>query len=837
MLSENDRQGLFRNLARNRVILVTGAGFSADATNVLGQNMPVGDQLACALWHFLYDSGHDGRTSLKTLYAAAQTNVKGKAALRQFLQSHLTVQSYPEWYKIVPRYHWSRIYTFNADDLLERLYEQVGAPRLQTIVAPADYSDRDAFLRSAQYIKLHGSADDPRDLTFGPREFGARAAARVDIWYLHFIEDYSTLPTIFVGTELDEPIFAQYVELRGAQPRRGDRIRRPKCFLISPNVSKPNEEVLDQYNILPIRVTASDFFTWLIEEMPPPTRENVLRLVDPTLEPALLASEKGSPARAVQLIEYFYTLFRIPVRSINPRSRGMFLLGAPPSWDEISADVDAHREIDDVLLNAAMQLFREPIPNILLLIAAAGGGKSTIAKRVALELVDRGYTVFFSEGETRPDPDKLADHLLSLSEKSFLFFDNAGQDFGLIADLWNRLKDNAIKPVIVVIARSNDVAFRGYELGRSGAAITEIEVPHLSDSDIDAIIETLDRHDLLGILKDKPHEERVALFKTKARKQILVAMREVTSGLGFNQIIRGEFEAVQPESAKLLYLTAAIASDGSYGLTKQQMITAMDLQPRETLVLIEKSLAGILIQSELDETKYFIRHPAIAHFVLAAAPREMLAEATVSLLIALSTVLPSGRERRWSRAFRLYRDVLNHRRIHSMFVGRIDLGRQVYEVIKDCYRDDGHYWLQYASYEIEYGGDMSLAENFLGQASGLLPENRQVETATAHLLFKKALAAQEENIACGYKDEGLEILRRHMADRASVSLHALHIFRTQMMAYIWKWGVDNERAEHFRAAHQELRTAIPDQMRSHLELRRVLDQIKRAELETVVAGG
>jgi hypothetical protein len=606
--------------------------------------------------------------------------------------------------------------------------------------------------------------------------------------------------------------------------------------VISPNISKPNEQVLDQYNIFPIRATASEFFTWLFEEMHPPTRENVLRLVDPTLEPALLASEKGSPARDVRAIEYFYSLFRVPMRSINPRNRGMFLLGAPPTWDDISADVDAHREIDDEVFNRAIDLFKTGAADILLLTAAAGGGKSTISKRVALELVDRGYTVFFSEGEIRPDPDKLADYLFTFSDPYFLFFDNAGQDFALIAELWRRLKDLPTKPVIVVVARSNDVAFRGYELGNSGATIIELAVPHLTDSDIEAIIETLDRHDLPGILKDMPHEQRVALFKTKARKQILVAMREATSGLGFNQIISGEFEAVQPETAKLLYLTAAIASDGSYGLTKQQMITAMDLQPNETLVLIEKSLAGILIQSELDSTKYFIRHPAIAHFVLEAAPREMLAEAATGLLIALSTVLPSGRERRWSRAFRLYRDVLNHRRIHSMFVGRNDLGRQFYESIKDYYRDDGHYWLQYASYEIEYGGDMSLAENFLAQAAGLLRDNRQVETATAHLLFKKALAAQNENTACAFKDEGLRILREHMANRSSVSLHALHIFGTQMMAYIWKWELDDERATHFRAIHQELRTAIPDQMRSQLDLRRVLDQIKRSELETAIPG-
>jgi hypothetical protein len=260
MLSENDKQNLVRNLARGRVTLVTGAGFSADAINISGGQLPVGNQLAQSLWRFLYETDHDGKTSLKTLYAAAQTHRKGKAALREFLISQLRVKEYPAWYLAVANWFWRRIYTFNADDLLERIFAQHGQPVLDTIVAPGPYRERDAFLRTIQYIKLHGSIDDEKDLTFGPREYGARAAARADLWYLHFVEDYSTLPALFIGTELDEPLLWQYVELRGSQQVRGSKVRRPKCFLVSPNISKPNEEVLEQFNIVSIRSKATDFF-------------------------------------------------------------------------------------------------------------------------------------------------------------------------------------------------------------------------------------------------------------------------------------------------------------------------------------------------------------------------------------------------------------------------------------------------------------------------------------------------------------------------------------------------------------------------------------------------
>ena len=99
-----------------------------------------------------------------------------------------------------------------------------------------------------------------------------------------------------------------------------------------------------------------------------------------------------------------------------------------------------------------------------------------------------------------------------------------------------------------------------------------------------------------------------------------------------------------------------------------------------------------------------------------------------------------------------------------------------------------------------------MAENYIAQASGLLPpNNRQVETATAHLLLRKAIGAVQAAPAAGYCEEALKILRSHMADRRNVSLHALHIFGTQMLRYIRKLTPTGERARRLREIHSELR--------------------------------
>ena len=833
MLSENDKQNLLRNLVRNRVTLVTGAGFSRDSKNKFGNFLPTGWELASMLWSFLYTTPYDGKTSLKTLYGAALKHPGGLAPLREFLCAHLSATYIPEWYTSVSKWFWYRVYSFNADDVMEKLFEQ-SQTGLDIVIAPSPFKERDQFLRKIQYIKLHGSVSSDQSLTFGPKEYGIRAASRTDMWYLHFVEDYSTLPTLFVGTELDEPIFWQYIEMRGEQAIRGDKVRRPKCFLVNPTISKPMEDMLSNYNIVPVRATAEAFFVWLEQQQQSQTREQTLGQVIEGMEPAILAAASGAAVRDVMRIEYFYSLFRTPFRPANPKRGSFFLLGAPPTWDDIANDVDAHREISDTVMLKLNEAFSKDVDDIILLSSAAGGGKSTISRRAALDLVDAGFPVYFSDGRSRPDPARIAEHILTLQERVFLFFDNAGDDLGLIASLWHQIRHHTFRPVILVAARSNDVAFRGHELMRTGARIAEVIVPNLSEKDTIAVLETLDRHDFLGVLKDRTPKQRVELFKTKARSQILVAMREATTGRGFDDILRDEFSRLDTKDAKLLYLVTAIASDLDYGLPIQQMISALDLPPNETLLLVEKGLNGILLQHENDSNAYFVRHPAIAFFIIQNAPREILADALVALAICITTILPGGREKRLSRAFKVYRRILSHTRMQTLFPNGSDLARSVYERLRDYCRGDGHYWLHFASFEIEQGGNISVAENYLAQADALLPNSKQVETATAHLLFKKAVHAVNAVTARAYCDEACKILRNHMLDSRSVSLHALHIFGTQMADYVNTWTPRDQRANEFHQIHRELERAIPGSMKSTPRLRQVLEELKRAELETIL---
>lgn len=237
---------------------------------------------------------------------------------------------------------------------------------------------------------------------------------------------------------------------------------------------------------------------------------------------------------------------------------------------------------------------------------------------------------------------------------------------------------------------------------------------------------------------------------------------------------------------------------------------------------------------ESEAGSFVIRHPIIARFVVEnVAPREILAEATIGFLRAISTVLPPpGRPRRQSRAFGVYRGAINHKRMQNLFPGKYALVCHIYESIQDLFSDEGHYWLQYGSYELVLGDSLDKAENYINQAAALLPNSVQVTTATAHLILKKSLVANTFAAAEALMEEASKTLQAQRELR-SVQLHPYHIFGTQLMAYIRTWVPEDERSERYHALYEELRRAIPIFLRSEVELRRLLETIKRAELETV----
>jgi hypothetical protein len=232
MLPRDWTEWLREHISYGHVALFLGAGFSADAINRVGHPIPTGNGLAQLLWTYLEYAGDWDGTDLATMFEAALRHKKGHAALGAFLQTHLFAERVPDWYSILADFPWATIFTTNVDNVVEIAWERTrGRPRLRCFYAPEqDYRQPDPFLTSIAYVKLHGCLTrGVTHITFAHSQYGRRLALS-DPWYDHFVRVYATTPTIFVGSNLNEPLFWQYLEVRQGRGHGGEN--RPRCPLV-----------------------------------------------------------------------------------------------------------------------------------------------------------------------------------------------------------------------------------------------------------------------------------------------------------------------------------------------------------------------------------------------------------------------------------------------------------------------------------------------------------------------------------------------------------------------------------------------------------------------------
>lgn len=390
MFTKDDEHYLLRALNRNSVILFLGAGFSQNASNALGASIPLSCDLASSLWHWLgYDGAYDD-TPLGEMYEATLGSGRPFREIETFLETHLLCDVVPSQYDALASVFWRRIYTTNVDNLCEIVWQRASNTELEPLRFPGDdVRERDQLLNRIQAIYLHGKLRcRPNEVTFTPRQYARRTVVH-DPLYEHFVRDYATCPTIFLGTELNEPLFFQYIEAR--QSRTGVPMEhRPKSFLISPRISPPKRRNLSTFNITALEGSASDFLAWLASQVTHiASKEEVLRLTVPTY--VRIAGAAGGPSsRRVALEEFALAFPEVPLSLGRQPTRSTFLLGTTPRWEDILQDLDAPRTITSGLIEEVLRTYEtDPRLHLVAILGHAGCGKSTILRRLGLSLQRR----------------------------------------------------------------------------------------------------------------------------------------------------------------------------------------------------------------------------------------------------------------------------------------------------------------------------------------------------------------------------------------------------------------------------------------------------------------
>ena len=835
-IQPNDYEYIKKALLTNNAVLLLGAGFSRSCKNRLGEHLPSGMEFAEKLWKEIgYSGDYDKTTPLTDLYDSALGAIKHTHLKNLILNTfHATV--IPDWYSIVTKIIWHRVYTFNIDNVVESVYTKTRpSPKLDTINGlSAEYRDRNQFLDSIQYVKLNGDLqDDPKDITFSFRQY-ARRLVDSEIWYDNFIRDYTDRPTIIIGSTLNEPILWRALEARERRVVTPDS--RPRSFIITPSITEPQRDKLKQFNIFPILMKAEEFFVYMNDRVGAwPTGMDILMNSNADLR-VFVDQQKGHLSTAqVRDITSFYRCFR-PVSGSSKKpgqfyTRRMFYQGTEPTWADIENDLDAERDVNNTLLDSIQRASAIGNSKVISVTGYAGSGKTTVAMRVATRIARLGRKVFFTDSEDLPSPLEFEAGLKLLPPGCVLFLDNASNSIAVARHYIDVAQRHSADTTFVLIERANRISPHIDQL-RASFPLEDISVPTLSDSDIWNLIDTLQRNNYLGELAGKNRDERFKAFSTRAQKQILVAMKEATEGDGFDRIIEGEFAEISPEDARFVYLCVCLATSFQFSVTPAQMYACSDSGPAAASAYLASCLRDILVPSQTSDGRLSARHRVIADHILDnSAPIEMLQRAYIRIISVVAHNIPFGSNLH-SLSRRLYRRLINHETIFRRFRNELTIAREIFESISSRLKPDHLFWLQYGLLELHYG-ELSIAMNYINQAYSLRSDDYQVVTARAHLFYKLAHSAENRVASDERRASAIGMLELLMAQRPE-DIYPPHVYITQEFGWIKRWAKDRREKIILIDALLTRCTAIEHTHKFSLDIKRAITDIRSAKLDLAI---
>ena len=203
---------------------------------------------------------------------------------------------------------------------------------------------------------------------------------------------------------------------------------------------------------------------------------------------------------------------------------------------------------DSVLVDAVLLDEENHRPVELFMLKGPGGnGKSVSLKRIAWEAsVTYDQLVLYPTGPAGLRLEPLAEihHHHLTGTRIFLFVDHVALVRNELRDLLQAARSRSIPLSIVGAERDNEWNIYCEQL--EPFVRQEFPVRYLNEQEIRELVNLLERHDALGLLKNLTLEDRINKFIETAERQLLVALHEATRGIPFEYIIVDEFELAKP---------------------------------------------------------------------------------------------------------------------------------------------------------------------------------------------------------------------------------------------------------------------------------------------------
>ncbi len=630
------------------------------------------------------------------------------------------------------------IATTNYDLLLERAYVN-SKQRCQTLVRFVKDDEPieeklQAVQNPVQFLKLHGCLDHLHDsdipLVLSREQYSTYSANRTRLFgRLKDLARESTI--IFIGYRLDDPHVRELIYALSGN-------KRPRWYIVTPDAEDFDIDFWGTKNIGVLKCRFAEFMNGLDAVVPPLFRS--LTPSDAVIEFPIrkfysVRSEESNTIKQALNRDLTFIHSGIPFVDQSPK---LFYEGYDTGWGGIIRRLDVRRKVEDDLLYKALLENEKPTgPTLLMLRGAAGAGKTIALKRTALEAATASNALVLWLEESGALNPQVFIELHELCKLTlYLFVDQVALQIDKLHPLLKAARAKSIPLVVVGAERDSD--WNTYCSALENDFTPHfIRVGNLSRAEVEGLLDLLERHGCLGLLKGKPRSEQINAFmeKEQADRQLLVALHELTRGKPFEEIVLHEHQRVHPEQARQLYLDIATMHQFSVKIRAGTIsrISGIDFEdykdhffaPLQDIVKIEQDQYS-------GDYCYKTRHSRVAAIVFRQVCADDAAKARQFKRLV------EGLDVGYSSDLRALEEITRGRIVAEAFGGVSD-ARAIYETAVATAPRQAFLYQQWAIFEsLHRDGSLLEAERLAAVAHGLDPRTISIIHTQAEIDRKRA---------------------------------------------------------------------------------------------------
>ena len=728
---------LLSAVVEQRAVLFLGAGASLTAKHPKKQKIPQGNQLRDLICgKFLGGNLVDKPLNVVAAVAASEA---GLPSFQSYIRDLFLLFEPSEAHLLIPQFRWRAIATTNFDLIIEKSYEKAPNRRQFLVKTIKDGDQFDIRLHKetdpVAFYKLHGCIDHYTDydvpIIIGMEQYASYDKNRKR-FYSRFRDLGQEYPIIFVGYSISDPHIQKILfDLTDVE------IPRPSFYTVAPGFAEPEVRFWASNKVVALDCTFEDFINTLDREISTVERAIPLGIgggelsirqhynVAHAAEPAFLKNYLSTD------VEHIYSGLTAPRQ--DPKE---FYRGYDEGFGCILQNLDAKRTLSDSVLVDAILLSEESrrVAELFMLKGPGGNGKTVILKRLAWESgVTYAQLSLYPTNAAALYVEPLAEIHRLTGKRIFLFVDHVSI---VRSELYNLLRASRRQSIpLTVIGTETDSEWNTYCEQLEPFVCQEFPVRYLNEREILELISLLERHNALGLLKDRSLDDRLRAFTEAAGRQLLVALHEATLGVPFEEIVVNEFQRVEPATARNLYLDiCTLHQFGAWvraGLISRVSGIGFDrfrsefIRPLENVVLVVQD-------AHSHDVYYRSRHPHVSEIVFnraLPAPEDKF-DTLARLVEAINVDYSSDRE--------TFSRLIKGRRIAEIFPN-VQLGRLFYDHVQKTAPDDPFVCHQRAVFEMQNsGGSLELAEAAAARAFELNPKSNSIQHTQAEIARRRA---------------------------------------------------------------------------------------------------